>query len=246
MKYDTRKVYNEKGELGDNTFYKDAMERGMTTDQLDKYYTNMFNEGMNQTYRDMQAERMPGFAEQQMTEAATFNRQPLLADPMGTYSQNPVMAPASIASQQTPGFVQQQMANPAFNRQPSAPPVNAPSIFNDPQNSFAMQQRADSIRLANQQEAFNDPANDPQAREMLAEYEAKDAATPMSAGDKAALAGGLGQVAKIFSAAGKEEEPQMKAPGMMNPNAGFLNFLSGRQEQFQPRVTKVPTPSLLY
>lgn len=187
----------------------------------------------------MTYQRIPGFADQQMTQAAMFNRQPIL-DP----GPDPMLNPAPQYNTAAPGLRQQQMNSAFYNR--PAPPVNEPSVFNDPQAGFAMQQRADSIRLANQQEAFNDPANDPQAREMLAEYEAKDAATPMSASDKAALAGGLGQVGKILSAAGKEEAPQLKAPGIMNPNAGFLNFLSGRQEQFQPRVTRVPTPSLLY
>jgi hypothetical protein len=188
----------------------------------------------------MTYQRIPGFADQQMTQAAMFNRQPIL-DP----GPDPMLNPAPQYNTAAPGLTQQQMNSAFYNR--PAPPVNEPSIFNDPQAGFAMQQRADAFRLANQQEAFNDPANDPQAREILAEYEAKDAATPMSAGDKAALAGGLGQVGKILSAAGKEEpQPQLKAPGMMNPNAGFLNFLSGRQEQFQPRVTRVPTPSLLY
>ena len=164
----------------------------------------------NSNYNSMMA---APFAQEQMANPM-YNRQPLLADPMGTYSQNPMMAspaapvpqtnpmaayaqnPVMAAPQQdmsTPGFVQQQMADPTFEREPTPPD------------------------------------------------------TPMSESDKAALAGGLGQIGKIFSAAAKEEEaPQMQAPGMMNPNAGFLNFLSGRQEQFQTRVTKVPTPSLLY
>ena len=155
------------------------------------------------------------FAQEQMANPM-YNRQPLLADPMGIYSQNPMMAsPAAPVPQtnpmaayaqnpvmaapptpqqdmSTPGFVQQQMADPTFEREPTIPD------------------------------------------------------TPMSDKDKAALAGGLGQIGKILSAAGKEEEAPLKAPGMMNPNPGFLNFLSGRQEQFQPRVTRVPTPSLLY
>ena len=133
-----------------------------------------------------------GFTPEQMNSA--FYKPPQ-DNPMAAYAQNPVMAapPTPQQDMSVPDFVQQQMADPTFEREPTTPD------------------------------------------------------TPMSDKDKAALAGGLGQVGKILSAAGKEEEaPQMKAPGMMNPNAGFLNFLSGRQEQFQPRVTRVPTPSLLY
>ena len=130
-----------------------------------------------------------GFTPEQMNSA--FYKPPQ-DNPMAAYAQNPVMA-APQQDMSVPGFVQQQMADPTFEREPTPPD------------------------------------------------------TPMSDSDKAALAGGLGQIGKIFSAAAKEEEaPQMQAPGMMNPNPGFLNFLSGRQEQFQPRVTRVPTPSLLY
>jgi len=129
-----------------------------------------------------------GFTPEQMNSA--FYKPPQ-DNPMAAYAQNPVMA-APQQDMSTPGFVQQQMADPTFEREPTPPD------------------------------------------------------TPMSDSDKAALVGGLGQIGKIFSSAAKEEEAPLKAPGMMNPNAGFLNFLSGRQEQFQPRVTRLPTPSLLY
>jgi len=211
-----RKVYDERGQLVDNSHYEAARQLGVSSGQLESMIQDKFNQDMNQQYNSM----LPApFAQEQMADpmgiynrpARFRNTGPVLSpeqmnagliasspgpvpqtNPMATYAQNPVMA-APQQDMSTPGFVQQQMADPTFEREPTPPE------------------------------------------------------TPMSESDKAALVGGLGQIGKIFSAAAKEEEaPQMKAPGLMNPNAGFLNFLSGRQEQFQPRVTRVPTPSLLY
>lgn len=162
--------------------------------------------------------------------AAPF-AQEQMADPMGIYnrparfrSTGPVLSP----EQMNAGLFdmpEKQLSGPGFT-----PAQTNAAFFQAPQQDmstpgFVQQQMADPT--------FEREPTPPE--------------TPMSDKDKAAFVGGLGQVAKIFSSAAKQEEaPQMKAPGMMNPNAGFLNFLSGRQEQFQPRVTRVPTPSLLY
>ena len=113
-------------------------------------------------------------------------------------------------------MAQQGMASYAQNPMMAEP--TKPSVFEDPQAGFAMQQRADAIRLANQQEAFQD-------REILAEYEAADAANADPSMSQSEIQG-YGNVAmKALQGLQQNDQPpkMMKAPGLLQPNAAFLS-----------------------
>ena len=157
--------------------------------------------------------------------AGQFDRQmqdPFIDRNLGSTNRiaNPVSAnylpQGLLYDQPNQDMAQQEMASYAQNpmmAEPSKPPV-----FEDPQAGFAMQQRADAIRLANQQEAFQD-------REILAEYEAADAANADPSMSQSEIQG-YGNVAmKALQGLQQNDQPpkMMKAPGLLQPNAAFLS-----------------------